>query len=405
MALTILSHAVGLGSDWRWRDGLRPTAGGARLRQVLCLAVPRCAGLLLLLFVWNALPQLIPAFRQTWFTPFLAALLALGLNETAYQAEISRAALLSVATGQRDAAAALGLSRPKAFFLIVLPQALRVALPPTVNEFITLLKTTSLASVISLQELLAITTRATSVSFRYTEFYAVALVYYLAIVSVLMIAQGRLERRLGTAGPCDCMTGSGRTANGDLPDREFRCPVLCAVLRGPPDRRLLPEGVEVEHLASPTPSYRRRARRRFGRRDVGGPLRAMRAHDRDPACDIVCFADAVARDLFFIIGRDRGRRLSSPIRCTAAGDGCGGADAVDLPADDLRRGCRSRGGRAGQRTRAWSERAGVARRAAGRGAALQPYAEALLSSGAGLIGTRRRRRTTAYTTFVTRRGH
>ena len=152
--------------------------------------------LLLLLFVWNALPQLIPAFRDTWFTPFLAAWLALSLNETAYQSEINRAALLAVDDGQRAAAAALGLTRAQAFFLVVLPQCLRVAVPPTVNEFITLLKTTSLASVISLQELLATTTRASSASFRYTEFYAVALVYYLVIVSALMFGQARLERRL-----------------------------------------------------------------------------------------------------------------------------------------------------------------------------------------------------------------
>ena len=152
--------------------------------------------LLLLLFVWNALPQLIPAFRDDWFTPFLAAWLALSLNETAYQSEINRAALLAVDDGQRAAAAALGLTRMKAFFLVVLPQCLRVAVPPTVNEFITLLKTTSLASVISLQELLATTTRASNASFRYTEFYAVALVYYLVIVSILMFGQARLERRL-----------------------------------------------------------------------------------------------------------------------------------------------------------------------------------------------------------------
>jgi polar amino acid transport system permease protein len=202
VALTILSHAVGIGFGLVL--AVMASARRRAVRGFVTFYVWLFRGapvLLLLLFVWNALPQLIPAFRQTWFTPFLAAWLALGLNETAYQAEISRAALISVPQGQRDAAAALGLSRPKAFFLVVLPQALRVALPPTANEFITLLKTTSLASVISLQELLAITTRATSVTFRYTEFYAVALVYYLAIVSVLMVAQGRLERRLGTAGP------------------------------------------------------------------------------------------------------------------------------------------------------------------------------------------------------------
>lgn len=202
VVLTILSHAIGIACGLGL--AVMSSARSRSWRGFVVFYVWLFRGapvLLLLLFVWNALPQLIPAFRQSWFTPFLAALLALGLNETAYQAEISRAALLSVATGQRDAAAALGLSRIKAFWLVVLPQALRIALPPTVNEFITLLKTTSLASVISLQELLAVTTRATSVTFRYTEYYAVALVYYLAIVSALMVVQTRVERRLGTAGP------------------------------------------------------------------------------------------------------------------------------------------------------------------------------------------------------------
>ena len=202
VALTILSHAMGIGLGLAL--AVMASARRRAVRGFVTFYVWLFRGapvLLLLLFVWNALPQLIPAFRQTWFTPFLAAWLALSLNETAYQAEISRAALISVPKGQRDAAAALGLSRSEGFFPRGAAASASGGATATVNEFITLLKTTSLASVISLQELLAITTRATSVSFRYTEFYAVALIYYLAIVSVLMVAQGRLERRLGTAGP------------------------------------------------------------------------------------------------------------------------------------------------------------------------------------------------------------
>jgi His/Glu/Gln/Arg/opine family amino acid ABC transporter permease subunit len=201
IALSAASHAVGIAL------GLVVALMSASPRRVLRGAAQGYVWffrgtpvLLLLLFVWNALPQLIPAFREDWFTPFLAAWLALGLSETAYQSEINRAALLAVDDGQRAAAAALGLTRVQAFFLVVLPQCLRVAVPPTVNEFITLLKTTSLASVISLQELLATTTRASNASFRYTEFYAVALVYYLVIVSVLMVGQARLERRLTPEG-------------------------------------------------------------------------------------------------------------------------------------------------------------------------------------------------------------
>jgi His/Glu/Gln/Arg/opine family amino acid ABC transporter permease subunit len=155
--------------------------------------------LLQLLFVWNALPQFIPALRGDWFTPFLAAFIALALNEAAYQVEINRAALQSVERGQYDAGRSLGLTRLKILWLVVLPQALRVALPPTVNEFISLLKITSLASVISLHELMTVTAQSVATSFLFTEYYAAALVYYLAMVYALMAVQARVERRFAWA--------------------------------------------------------------------------------------------------------------------------------------------------------------------------------------------------------------
>ena len=132
--------------------------------------------LLVLLLVWNGLPQLFPALRADWYTPFLAAFLGLTLVQVAYLTEVMRAALESVAPGQREAAAALGLHRVQAFRLVVLPQALRVAVPPLMNEFISLLKTTSLATVISLRELMTVTSYAISASFRFLEWYAAVLV-------------------------------------------------------------------------------------------------------------------------------------------------------------------------------------------------------------------------------------
>jgi His/Glu/Gln/Arg/opine family amino acid ABC transporter permease subunit len=151
--------------------------------------------LLQLYFIWYALPQIWGAFAGSWFTPFIAAWLALSLNEAAYMSEIIRAGLMSVDPGQELAGRALGLSRPRIYRRIVIPQAIRIIIPPTGNEFITLLKLTSLASVISLQELLTASGNLASVSFQYIEAYAAALVYYLAIVSVLMILQAQLERR------------------------------------------------------------------------------------------------------------------------------------------------------------------------------------------------------------------
>jgi His/Glu/Gln/Arg/opine family amino acid ABC transporter permease subunit len=151
--------------------------------------------LLQLLFVWNALPQLIPDLKSDWFTPFIAAFVALALHEAAYMAEITRSGLMSVDPGQREASRALGMTTGQSYRHVIIPQAVRVMIPPSANEFITLLKLTSLASVISLVELLTVTQQDIAVNFRFAELYAAATVYYLVMVSVLMLGQSHLERR------------------------------------------------------------------------------------------------------------------------------------------------------------------------------------------------------------------
>ena len=140
-----------------------------------------------LLFVWNALPQLFPSLVESWFSPFLAAWLAM--------AEIVRSGLLAIDEGQQLAARALGMTPLSVFRRVVLPQVIRVIIPPTANEFITMLKITSLASAISLQELLTYTQQSISITFRFAEYYAAAAIYYLVIVSVFMAFQAWLERR------------------------------------------------------------------------------------------------------------------------------------------------------------------------------------------------------------------
>jgi polar amino acid transport system permease protein len=87
------------------------------------------------------------------------------------------------------------MSRRRILRRVIVPQAVRIAIPPTGNEFITLLKLTSLASIISLHEILTASQELAVVKFQYTEPLLAALVYYLAIVSVLMVVQSRLERR------------------------------------------------------------------------------------------------------------------------------------------------------------------------------------------------------------------
>ena len=99
-------------------------------------------------------PVCFRASANAWITPLVAAILGLGLNEAAYMAEIVRAGIISVDEGQNEAASALGMTRLQTMRRIVLPQAMRVILPPTGNETISMLKTSSLVSVIAFAELL-----------------------------------------------------------------------------------------------------------------------------------------------------------------------------------------------------------------------------------------------------------
>jgi polar amino acid transport system permease protein len=125
---------------------------------------------------------------------FTAAVLGLALNEAAYMAEIVRAGILSVDEGQVEAAASLGMTRLKMMRVVILPQAMRVIVPPTGNETISMLKTTSLASVIGLQELTYTAQIIYSRNFQTIPLLIVASIWYLIIVSILSILQYYLER-------------------------------------------------------------------------------------------------------------------------------------------------------------------------------------------------------------------
>jgi polar amino acid transport system permease protein len=166
--------------------------------------------LLQLLFIWNGLPQIWSTFASDWFKPFLAAFIALSLNEAAYMSEIIRAGLLSVDPGQELAGRALGMTRPRILRRVIVPQAIRIVIPPTGNEFITLLKLTSLAFVISLHELLTAAQVRGNADFHYAEAYGAAVVYYLVIVSVLMAIQAQLERHY-------TWTSAGRRRRAPVP--------------------------------------------------------------------------------------------------------------------------------------------------------------------------------------------
>lgn len=123
-----------------------------------------------------------------------AVLLGLGLNEAAYMAEIVRAGIVSVDEGQAEAAQALGMTRAQTLRRIVLPQAMRLIVPPTGNETISMLKTTSLVIVVSYMELLGAAQQIYSRTFQIIPLLIVVSIWYLVVTSVLSVGQYYLER-------------------------------------------------------------------------------------------------------------------------------------------------------------------------------------------------------------------
>jgi polar amino acid transport system permease protein len=142
-------------------------------------------------------PAFVHADANTLITSFVAAILGLGLNEGAYMAEIVRAGIISVEEGQVDAAQSLGMTRLQTMRRIVLPQAMRVIIPPTGNETISMLKTSSLASVIVVTELLRAAESIYDVNYKTIQLLIVASVWYAACTSVLYVGQYYLERYYG----------------------------------------------------------------------------------------------------------------------------------------------------------------------------------------------------------------
>ena len=129
----------------------------------------------------------------------LAGIVALSINEGAYMSEIVRAGILSVEPGQTEAAKSLGMTYGLTMRRIVLPQALRVIIPPLGNEFNNMLKTTSLMAVISVTELFRVAQGVYAVTFKPFEVFLGVAVYYLALTTIWTLIQGTIERRLGAS--------------------------------------------------------------------------------------------------------------------------------------------------------------------------------------------------------------
>ncbi|MFB8386753.1 amino acid ABC transporter permease [Microbacterium sp. NPDC055910] len=170
----------------------------------------RSIPLLVLLILWFNIAIIYPRiaigvpFGPEWWaidtstvvSGFWAAVFAFGFQQAAYTSEVIRASLLAVPAGQREAAAAIGMTKPLMFFRIVLPQAMRIAIPPISNDTINLLKATSLAAFISVPDLLYSVQTIYNRTYDIVPLLLVATIWYAVFVSVLSYGQYHLERAL-----------------------------------------------------------------------------------------------------------------------------------------------------------------------------------------------------------------
>jgi polar amino acid transport system permease protein len=139
-------------------------------------------------------PTLVSWNTNDIITPMTAAIAGLSLNEAAYMAEIIRGGLLSVDKGQVEATDAFGMTRSRALRRIIIPQAMRSIIPPTGNQLISMIKATSLVSVIAMADLLYSVQAVYNRTFEVIPMLMVAVIWYLVITSILNVGQGFIER-------------------------------------------------------------------------------------------------------------------------------------------------------------------------------------------------------------------
>jgi polar amino acid transport system permease protein len=188
LAALVLGVAVGLLLALGQEARFRPVRGLVTGYLWLFRGTPV---LLQIVFAFNVLPSI-----GVVLSGYTCAILALGLNEGAYMAEIMRSGIRAVGRGQRMAARALGMPDWLVMRWVVLPQALRIVIPPIGNQFIGMLKLSALISVIGVNELLLTADQAASSNFRYFEALAAAASYYLLMTTLFMLVQNRIEAGL-----------------------------------------------------------------------------------------------------------------------------------------------------------------------------------------------------------------
>lgn len=189
--LTAISFVVGLALALVTAIGRMSTSALPRGLARAYISVIRGTPLLVQLFlIFYALPEI-----GVDFPPFVAAVIALSLNVGGYAAEIIRSAIESIPRGQWEAAQTIGMSRTTALRRIILPQAARTAIPPLSNTLISLLKDTSLTSIILVVELTQAARFAAAPTFQYMPMFGLAALYYWIICTVLSLVQDRAEER------------------------------------------------------------------------------------------------------------------------------------------------------------------------------------------------------------------
>lgn len=204
LKLTLISGLAGLGLGIFAGMFRLSARAWVRLPAAFYIWIIRGTPLLVqILFAYNALPLLLKPLwpeAQQALTPYWAAFIALAVNVGAYNAEVVRAGIQAIPRGQWEAAWSLGLSPGDTLRFVVLPQALRIVVPPLVNNVVALLKDSSLASAIALTELALSGQRIISATFRPVEVYLAVAAIYLLLTTALTLFTNRLEERLRVAG-------------------------------------------------------------------------------------------------------------------------------------------------------------------------------------------------------------
>ncbi len=187
---TVMATVLGLAAAIL---GLLPNRACRTVNRAYVELLRACPPLVLILWVFYGLPIVLDLRVGI----FAAAAVAIGVCDSAFQAEIFRAGIQSIDQGQRDAAKALGLTPWQQMRLVILPQAVRRVLPPLANQFVTVVKLSSLASVIGYEDLTRRANELVVTVFRPLEIYSVLIVEYLVLVMIISWLVRRLERRLG----------------------------------------------------------------------------------------------------------------------------------------------------------------------------------------------------------------